>query len=341
MDCNYRVRRAIVLFVSFLVLIPINADEGMWLLPFIQELNLERMEELGCELSWEDIYKPGDNSLKDVIGSLDYGGCTAGIISEEGLILTNHHCGEDEIQFHSRPEHDYLTNGFWAMTKEEELPNPGKTISFIVRMEEVTERVMAMVHHEMTLQEREAEIEEVSELITEEATEGNHYEAVVLPFYEGLRYFLVLMETFRDVRLVGAPPESIGSFGGSADNWEWPRHNADFCLMRIYTAQDGTPADYSPDNIPYQALNHLPVSLEGYDENDFTLVLGFPGSTKRNITSARVREIAEIENTNRIRIRKVALQIIEEDMLTDDRVRIQYTAKHSRLSLKSPIIRYS
>ncbi len=326
------IRRAIVLFLTFIVLLPTYADEGMWVLPFIQELNMGKMEELGCELSMDDIYRPGGKSLKDVIGSLDYGSCTAGIISEEGLILTNHHCGEDEIQSHSTPEHDYLSDGFWAMSKEEELPNPGKTISFIIRMEEVTERVTSLVHHEMTTQEREAEIEEISELITEEATEETHYEAVVLPFYEGLRYFLVVMETFRDVRLVGAPPESIGSFGGSKDNWEWPRHNADFSLMRIYTAPDGTPADYSPENIPYQTENHLPVSLEGYNENDFTMVLGFPGTTSRNLTSARVNELAEIENTNRIRIRKVALDIIEEDMLADDKVRIQYTAKHSRLS---------
>lgn len=293
---------------------------------------MDKMVELGCELPAEEIYNSGEISLNDVIGALDYGSCTAGIISGEGLILTNHHCGEDEIQSHSSPENDHLSNGFWAMTKEEELPNPGKTISFIVRMEEVTERVLAMVHHEMTSQEREAEIEEMIDIIVEETLEGSSYEAEVLPFYEGLRYFLVVMETFRDVRLVGAPPESIGSFGGDTDNWEWPRHTADFCLMRIYTAPDGSPADYSPDNIPYRPKSFLPLTLDGYNENDFTLVMGFPGTTTRNLTSARVREIAEIENTNRIRIREVALDIIAEDMQASDKVRIQYSAKHSGLS---------
>lgn len=326
------IRRAIVLLILLSSLLPVKADEGMWLLPFIQELNLGKMQELGYELRVEDIYNPGEKSLTDVIGSLDYGSCTAGIISEEGLIITNHHCGEDEIQSHSSPEHDYLSNGFWAMTKEEELPNPGKTISFIIRMEEVTDQVLAMVHHEMTSEERETEIGEVSEGLVQDAIKGTHFEAEVVPFYEGLRYFLVVMETFRDVRLVAAPPESIGSFGGDTDNWEWPRHNADFCLMRIYTGPDGKPADFSQDNIPYHPANHLPISLQGFQENDFSMVLGFPGSTSRNLTSARVHEIAEIENTNRIRIRKVALDIIGEDMLSDDKVRIQYTSKHSSLS---------
>ncbi len=214
MHCIYKVRRALALVLSLLVLIPVYADEGMWLLPFIQDLNMDKMVDLGCELTAEEIYNPDGTSLKDVIGSLDYGSCTAGVISDEGLILTNHHCGEDEIQFHSSPEHDYLTDGFWAMTKEEELPNPGKTISFVIRMEEVTDRVLAMVHHEMTAAEREAEIDDVMEIISTEAIEGSSYEAEVVPFFEGLRYFLVVMETFRDVRLVGAPPESIGSFGG-------------------------------------------------------------------------------------------------------------------------------
>lgn len=332
MDLNSMVRKGMGLLLLLFALNSIRADEGMWLLPFIQELNMDRMELMGCELTAEEIFSPDQLNLKDVIGTLDHGGCTAGIISAKGLILTNHHCGEDEIQSHSSPEHDYLSKGFWAMSKEEELPNPGKTISFVVRMEEVTERVLAMVHQEMTEDERNAEIEETSEKIIEEAREGTHYEASVVSFYEGNMYFLVVMETFRDVRLVAAPPESIGGFGGDTDNWEWPRHNADFCLMRIYTAPDGTPADYSPENIPYRATSYLPLSLNGYSENDFALVLGFPGRTSRYLTSARVQEIAEIENENRIRIRKVALRLIEEDMIEDDRVRIQYTAKYSRLS---------
>ncbi len=332
MDYLGMVRRGTGFFLLLVILLPVHADEGMWLLPLLEELNLERMEQMGCELSAEDFYSHDKISLKDVIGTLDHGSCTAGIISDEGLILTNRHCGEDEIQSHSSPEHDYLTMGFWAMSKEEELPNPGKTISFVVRMEDVTERVLAMVNQEMTEKERDAEIEEVSDKIIEEAIQDSHYEAFVLPFYEGNVYYMVVLETFRDVRLVAAPPESIGRFGGDSDNWEWPRHNADFCLMRIYMAPDGTPADYSPDNIPYRSKNHLVISTKGYGENDFTLVMGFPGTTDRYLTSARVREIADIENENRIRIRRVALDLIAGDMSADDRVRIQYAAKHSRLS---------
>lgn len=287
---------------------------------------------MGLELEAEDIYSLEKPSLKDVIGSLDYGSCTAEIISSEGLIITNHHCGEDEIQFHSSPEHDYLTNGFWAMTREEELPNPGKTISFVIRMEDVTEKILGMVHLEMTEAEREAEIDNSSEALISKAEEGTHYEAVVVPLYEGDRYFLVIMETFKDVRLVGAPPESIGRFGGDKDNWEWPRHNADFCLMRIYTGPDGTPAEFAPENIPYQPAQWLPISLSGYEQDDFSMVMGFPGRTDRYATSTEISEIKEIENRNRIKIRKEALGLMMEDMEESDKVRIQYTAKYSRLS---------
>lgn len=332
MNNNCVIRSVMAMLALFLMMVPARADEGMWLLPLVRELNVERMEQMGCELEAEEIYSHNRASLKDLIGVLDYGSCTAGIISGDGLILTNHHCGEDEIHAHSSSEHDYLTDGFWAMSKEEELPNPGKTISFVVSMEDVTERVMAMVHHEMSEYERQEEIEKASKKILEEAAVDSINEAFVIPFYESSSFYLVVMKTFRDVRLVAAPPESIGRFGGDADNWEWPRHNADFSLMRIYTAPDGSPADYAPENVPYKPESYLPVSTKGYSENDFTLIMGFPGGTRRYLTSERVREIAEIENTNRIRIRKAALELIEEDMRTDDRVRLQYTAKHSRLS---------
>lgn len=329
---NGMIRKGIVFLALLFCLVPSKADDGMWLLPLIRELNMDRMEQMGCELTAEEIYSHEQLSLKNVIGSLDRGSCTAGLISGDGLILTNHHCGEDEIQSHSSTQHDYLSEGFWARTREEELPNPGKTISFVVRMEEVTDRVLAMVHQEMTESEREAEISEVSNQIVEEATKDTHYEGVVLPFYGGNQYYLVVLETFRDVRLVAAPPESIGRFGGDTDNWEWPRHNADFCLMRIYTAPDGSPADFSEENIPYKPDTYLPISIRGYEENDFVIVMGYPGNTERYITSDRVREIEEIENANRIRIRGVALDLIEKDMRRDERIRIQYTAKHSRLS---------
>ena len=322
----------ITYLIGLLFFSSIQADEGMWLLPLIKDLNIDRMQEMGLELEAEDIYSLDNPSLKDVIGSLDHGGCTAEIISSEGLIITNHHCGVDEIQYHSAPEHDYLTNGFWAMSMEEELPNPGKTISFVIRMENVTERILGMVHLEMTEAEREAEIDKSSETLIAEAVEGTHYEAVVIPLYEGEEYSLVIMETFKDVRLVGAPPESIGRFGGDQDNWEWPRHNADFCLMRIYTGPNGTPAEFAPENIPYKPAQWLPISLAGYEEDDFSMVIGFPGRTNRYATSSGIKEIKEIENKNRIKIRKKALDLMMEDMKESDRVRIQYTAKYSRLS---------
>jgi hypothetical protein len=322
----------ITYLIGVLLISGIRADEGMWIVPLIKDLNIDRMQEMGLELEAEDIYSLDGPSLKDVIGALDHGSCTAEIISSDGLIITNHHCGEDDIQFHSSPEHDYLTNGFWAMSREEELPIPGKTISFVIRMENVTEQILGMVHFEMTEAEREAEIDKSSETLIGAAVEGTPYEAVVVPIYEGNEYYLVILQTFKDVRLVGAPPESIGRFGGDQDNWEWPRHNADFCLMRIYTAPDGTPAEYTPGNIPYKPVQWLPISLSGYEEDDFSLVLGFPGSTDRYATSSVIREIKEIENRNRIKIRKGVLDLMMEDMKSNDRVRIQYTAKYSRLS---------
>jgi hypothetical protein len=322
----------ITYLIGVLIVSGIRADEGMWLVPLIKDLNIDRMQEMGLELDAEEIYSLDGPSLKDVIGALDYGSCTAEIISSDGLIITNHHCGEDDIQFHSSPEHDFLTNGFWAMSREEELPIPGKTISFVIRMENVTQKILGMVHFEMTEAEREAEIDKSSETLIGQTVEGTPYEAVVVPIYEGNEYYLVVLQTFKDVRLVGAPPESIGRFGGDQDNWEWPRHNADFCLMRIYTAPNGTPAEYAPGNIPYKPIQWLPISLSGYEEDDFSLVLGFPGSTDRYATSSEISEIKEIENRNRIKIRGEALDLMMEDMKSNDRVRIQYTAKYSMLS---------
>jgi hypothetical protein len=314
------------------ILIPVRADEGMWLLPLIQEFNMGRMEEMGLKLSAEDIYSINHSSLKDLVGVLDYGSCTAELISDEGLILTNHHCVDDEIQNHTSIQNDYLRDGFWALSKQDELPNPGKTISFIVRMEDVTDRVLGMVHDEMTETEREESVDQFSREIISEATEGTHHQAVVVPFYEGNDYYLVVMETFRDVRLVGAPPESIGRFGFDTDNWEWPRHNADFSLMRIYTGPDGEPAEYNVENVPYKPDKSLQISIEGYSENDFAMILGFPGKTNRFKSADRVQEIMDIENTNRIRIRSRALDIIMDEMTNNDLVRIQYSSKYSNLS---------
>jgi len=327
--------RKLFLLVTFLVFalqVRVHADEGMWLLSLIGQVNMDEMSELGLQLSAEQIYSINQASLKDAVGALDRGSCTAELVSPDGLLLTNHHCGYDEIQYHSSLEHDYLKNGFWAMTRDEELPNEGKTITFLVRMEEVTDRFAPELNEEMSTEDRSSKIRSLSESISSEATEGSHYEASVRSMFNGNRFFLFVTETYLDVRLVGAPPESIGKFGHDTDNWMWPRHTGDFSMFRVYTGPDGKPADYSADNVPLKSKHYLPISLKGYEKGDFTMVMGFPGSTDRYMTSWGIQELLEIEHPNRIKIRGIKQDIQLEDMLADDKVRIQYASKYSRSS---------
>jgi len=326
-----RVKILLVALVSFFNL-QLHADEGMWLLSLIQQVNMDEMTEMGLKLTADEIYSVNHSSLKDAVGALDRGSCTAELISPDGLLLTNHHCGYDEIQFHSSVENDYLKHGFWAMTREEELPNEGKTVTFLVRMEEVTDRILEEVSDEMSQDERYAKIRSVAGMISSEATEGTHYEARVRSTFNGNRYFLFVSETFRDVRLVGAPPESIGKFGGDTDNWMWPRHTGDFSLFRVYTGPDGKPADYSPDNVPLKSKYYLPISLKGYEEGDFAMVLGYPGRTDRYMTSWEVKELLEIIHPNRIKIRGIKQELMMEDMQADEKVRLQYASKYTRSS---------
>jgi Peptidase S46 len=310
----------------------VYADEGMWLLPLLSELNIATMQEMGLKLTADQIYNINGSSLKDAIGALDYGSCTSELISAEGLLLTNHHCGFDEIQAHSSVEHDYLRNGFWAMTKEEELPNPGKTVSFIVRMEDVSDKFNMFLNDSMSEEERNDTINKLSEMIKTEAIEGTNFEARVEQFFGGSRFFLVVLETYRDVRLVGAPPESIGKFGYDTDNWVWPRHTGDFSIFRIYTGPDGEPADYSPENIPLKSKYFLPVSIKGFQKGDFTMVMGFPGTTNRYMTSWEVDQISKIDNPNRIKIRGARQELMMQDMLTSEELRIKYASKYSNSS---------
>jgi hypothetical protein len=310
----------------------LHADEGMWLLSLIGQVNMDEMTEMGLQLTADQIYSINHASLKDAVGALDRGSCTAELVSPDGLLLTNHHCGYGEIQNHSSIEHDYLKDGFWAMSRDEELPNEGKTITFLVRMEEVTDRIVPELNEEMGMQERASKVRSLSEVITNEATEDNHYEAVVRSMFNGNRYFLFITETYRDVRLVGAPPESIGKFGHDTDNWMWPRHTGDFSMFRVYTGPDGKPADYSPDNIPLKSKYYLPISMKGYKKGDFTMVMGFPGSTSRYMTSWEVQESLEIDHPVRIQVRGIKLGLMMEDMQKDEKVRIQYASKHSRSS---------
>ncbi len=324
-------KRVLTICLAFLLSfqLQVRADEGMWLLSLIQQVNMNVMTEMGLELTAEQIYSVNNSSLKDAVGALDYGSCTAELISGDGLLLTNHHCGYGEIQYHSSVEHDYLRDGFWAMSREEELPNEGKTMSFLVRMEEVTDRVMASLSDDMGAEERSAAVREISRKIRDEASEGAGYEVQVRPMFEGNRYFLFVLETYRDVRLVGAPPESIGKYGADTDNWMWPRHTGDFSIFRVYTGPDGKPADYSPENIPLKPKHFLPVSLKGYKEGDFAMILGFPGSTTRYMSSWEVQRLLDIDHPSRILVRGIKQDIMMEDMQADQKVRIQYASKYS------------
>lgn len=319
-----------VALVSAIFQTRVLADEGMWLLSLIEQMNMDEMTEMGLQLTAGQIYSINNSSLKDAVGALDRGSCTAELVSPDGLLLTNHHCGYDEIHAHSTVEADYLKHGFWAMTREEELPNEGKSITFLERMEEVTDRIIPELDKEMTEQNRNARIRAITNTILSEVITDNGYEATVKSMYNGNRFFLFVTVTYRDVRLVGAPPESIGKFGGDTDNWEWPRHTGDFSMFRVYTGPDGKPADYSPDNIPLKSKHFLPVSLRGYEKGDFTMVMGFPGSTDRYMTSFEIGELLKVTHPNRIRIRGIKQELQMEDMMADEKVRLQYAAKHAR-----------
>lgn len=312
--------------------VSVRADEGMWLLNLLQKTNAAEMSAMGLELTAEQIYSINNSSLKDAVGALDHGSCTSELVSSEGLLLTNHHCGYGEIQSHSTIDHDYLKNGFWAMTRAEELPNPGKSVSFLVKIEDVTDQITPKLKEGISGMVLDRTVENLSKDIIKQATEGTHYEAFVRSFFNGNKFYLVVLETYNDVRLVGAPPESIGKFGADTDNWMWPRHTGDFSIFRVYTAPDGTPAEYSPENVPMKPKHYLPVSLKGYDKESFAMIMGFPGSTDRYMTSFEVNEILGIEHPNRIKIRGIKQDLMLQDMQASDKVRIQYASKYSRSS---------
>jgi hypothetical protein len=327
------IRKTIIIFwVILLAFRPFSkADEGMWL-PFLIDDNLHAtMKEMGLQLTKEQIFSFNESSLKDAIVHFG-GGCTAEMISEQGLLLTNHHCGYGRIQAHSTPENDYLTHGFWAMTREEELPNPGLSVSFLVKVEDVTERIKKELNDQMSWQERETAISNESSRIVSEAISGNHYLANVRPMFAGNEFYLFVYERFTDVRMVGVPPSSIGKYGGDTDNWMWPRHTGDFMLFRVYTGPDGKPADYSPENIPLRPRHHLPVSVRGVKDGDFAMILGYSGSTDRYLTSMGIDYRLENEFSLRIDIRRKKLDIIEDAMASSDELRIKYASKQSGIS---------
>lgn len=318
---------ALLLFVSGII----KADEGMWILPLIQKLNIEKMQSMGLQLSAEDIYSINHSSLKDAVVIFG-GGCTGEIISDQGLILTNHHCGYGTIQQLSTVENNYLEDGFWAKSLEDEIPAPGLSVTFLKRMEDVTDKVLAGVTDDMTEEERQSAIDKISTQIADSVKGDSHYRVLVRDFYGGNQYYLIVYEVFNDIRLVGAPPSSIGKFGHDTDNWMWPRHTGDFSMFRVYADKDGKPADYSPDNVPLKPAHHLPISLKGYKKGDFAMTIGYPGSTQRYLTSWGIEERMNIFNYSLIKPRGVKQEIWQEAMNSSEKIRLQYASKYSRSS---------
>ena len=327
------------LTLALLVLAPAasRADEGMWLLSLIGK-NYADMQKAGFKLSPEDIYSINQNCIKDAIVGLGNEGrpfwhfCTGEIISNKGLISTNHHCGYGKLQEHSTVEHDYLRDGFWAYSMDQELPNPGLTASILVRMEDVTAKVKESLTDEMSESDRQAAIEKVSKMIADEAVKGTQYNATVKPMFNDNQFFLFVHIIYKDVRLVGAPPSSMGKFGGDTDNWSWPRHTCDFSMFRIYTAPDGSPAEYSKDNVPLSPKHHLPVNAGEIKDGDFAMVMGFPGTTDHFLTSYGLEETMNITNKLRYEIRTVKINILREEMAASQATRIKYASKYASCS---------
>ncbi len=321
-----------VIAFAFAITPIVKANEGMWLPMFIERLNYADMQKEGLQLTPEEIYSVNNSSLKDAIIMLSGGSCTAEVISREGLALTNHHCAFGAIQQNSSVEHDYLSDGFWAKKKSDELQAENMTASFLVRMEDVTEIVLAKLSPEMDEMTRYQVIAQVSDSLQKAAVGESHYNASVKSFFEGNEYYLFVYETFRDVRLVGAPPSSIGKYGGDTDNWMWPRHTGDFSLLRVYAGADGKPADYSTENVPYKPKHHLPVSMKGVTKGDYAMIMGYPGSTDRYLTSFGVDQELQIHQPSVVQIRTERLELMKEDMDSDPEIRIKYASKYAGVS---------
>ena len=319
------------LFIGLLTFGFVKADEGMWLPQLLENLNEKRMQELGMKISAEDIYNINKGSLKDAIVS--FGGfCTGEVVSEKGLVLTNHHCGFESIQKHSTLDKNYIRDGFWARNLAEELPNEGLYVTFIVRIDDVSGQVLKDVRDDMKENERQSLIDRNINNLKKTTKLGDFEGAFVSPFFEGNKYYLFITETFKDIRLVGAPPSSIGNFGQDSDNWMWPRHTGDFSVFRIYAGTDNRPAAYSPDNIPYVPRKALSISLKGMKQDDFTMIFGFPGRTSEYLPSEAVRQIMEVNDPAKILIRDKTLGIMKRYMQTDEAIKIKYASKYAGIA---------
>ena len=324
-------RLFLTLCAAFVALTAV-ADEGMWLLPYLKKMNEKDMREKGFKLSAEDVYSMNKSSLKDAI--VIFGaGCTGEIVSEKGLIFTNHHCGFSSIQSLSSVEHDYLKDGFWARNHQEELPAPGLKVRFIRHIEDVTAAIVGNIPSTASEEEYQRIAGENKVALIEQMEKKFEGMEVIIPaFFGNNQFFAFVMETYSDVRLVGTPPQSIGKFGGETDNWMWPRHTGDFSIFRVYANEQNRPADYSPENKPYRAEKHLKVNIKGVKEGDFAMVMGFPGSTDRYMTSYEIDYMLSTDNPQRISVRGARQEILAKDMAASDKVRIQYASKYASSS---------
>jgi len=323
------IKKAGLLFLSLIILSvgSLRADEGMWMLPLIQKLNIKKMHEMGFKLSAKDIYDINNSSLKDAV-MIFGGGCTSEIISKDALVLTNHHCGYSTIQKLSTVDHDYLQNGFWAMNRDEEIPAKGLTVTFLDRLVDVTKDVTEAMDAAADPKAKEDAFRTISNKLEANAVGGDKYlRGRVVSFFGDNQYYLIISKTYTDIRFVGAPPSSIGKFGYDTDNWMWPRHTGDFSMFRIYADKDNNPTEYSKDNVPYKPKKFLTISLKGVKKYDPAMILGYPGRTNRFMTSYEVKETSEINNAITILVRGVRQDILMADMVSDPKVRLQYSSK--------------
>ena len=324
--------KRITLLITFILTLSIGiakAGEGMWI-PMLLQYNEKEMQEMGMKITAEDIYSINHSSLKDAI-VLFGGGCTGEIVSDQGLLLTNHHCGYDYIQKHSSVEHDYLTNGFWAMNRGEELPCPGLKVTFLREMRDVTKKILTGVTMDMTELERQGKIEENKKKLIDQFEKETTYKVRIMPFFLGNEYYALFNEVYTDVRLVGCPPSNIGKFGGDTDNWIWPRHTGDFSIFRVYADKEGHPAVYDKDNVPYKPAKHLDISLKGAEEGDFAFVFGYPARTSEYLPAVAVDQEANLIDPIRVDLRGKVLDIYNKYQEQDPKVRIQYASKHAGL----------
>ena len=324
-------KRIFLLLTFMMSFLQLKADEGMWLLTMIKRLNGVDMQKEGLKLTAEEIYSVNNSSLKDAIVQFG-GGCTAEMVSKEGLLFTNHHCGYGNIAALSTPEKDHLTNGFWAMKKSEELPSKGLSVRFLVRMDDATKRINAKLNNAMTAAERKTVIDAEYKAIQTENSDNGKYSVVVRDFFNGNEFYYFVYQDYKDVRLVGTPPNSLGKFGGDTDNWEWPRHTADFSVFRVYADANGNPAEYAPTNVPMKPKHSLPISLKGYKPGDFTMIVGFPGRTNRFQTSFGIEQMVDKDYPAWVEASKVAMDVMKKYMDKDQATKLKYASQYASVA---------